>query len=259
MRLCLLPFLMFYISERMVSNVYAAKLANYTVVGKPTTIKNYPSLVYLGRCVGVLVSRVHILTAGHCIHLDKEMFPAYIGNTKKLFGNQQTIVKVYRHPKFTRDKHTANYDMALLKIKTPVNMSDYVQISEMASSTDVFAPGTLCTVAGWGSLSRSKLMMTSHLHNAIMKIAEPSECVFSRFNFDVESEMCVKSIPGVNQAAAPGDSGAPLWCPRSCDHKLVIAGVDSRGILPDLHKSLDIFTKVSYHRNWINHFMETDQ
>ena len=50
---------------------------------------------------------------------------------------------------------------------------------------------------------RSMIKTTSQLHKATMKIAKPSECTFSRFHFDVKSELCLKSIPGINQAAAP--------------------------------------------------------
>ena len=66
------------------------------------------------------------------------------------------VAEIYVHPNYTNDneyQRDRNYDIALMKMREPFNLTDYVQpvCVPPASMDSLFMDGVSCTVAGWGS------------------------------------------------------------------------------------------------------------
>ena len=67
----------------------------------------------------------------------------------RLEGYEQdiTIERIIKHPKYDPHKNY-DYDVALMKLKTPIKYNNRVRPVCLANSD--FDPGTNCFVTGWG-------------------------------------------------------------------------------------------------------------
>ncbi len=81
------------------------------------------------------------------------------------------IIAVYRHPRYLRGQ--AYYNVAILRLKTPVNFSDHVLpicLPETASPDPDMYSGKLVTLTGWGPESRRVLGDNNYLQRVHMGV-----------------------------------------------------------------------------------------
>ncbi|XP_071128444.1 uncharacterized protein [Mytilus edulis] len=148
-------------------------------------------------------------------------------------------------------------DIALLKLKSPAIMTDYVNIVCL-DAYDSFPPGTPCVAAGWGQNTVVGKGVKLPLH-ARIPILPPDEC-HRRYNalpdghvaknaVSIESSVICATADGDGNDSCQGDSGGPLVC-RSGD-QWVQVGIVSFGYDCGNSQYPGIYTKIHHYIDWI--------
>lgn len=181
-------------------------------------------------CGGTLVTSEIVITAAHCTFrgttprdadsiialigttsLDPENVPAQVGTTTLIppSGQQIEIEQIIRHPDYVRS--TANADIALLRLATPVNFPT-IALGNPAQLSPEQRNGAM--VLGWGrteSQSRSTI-----LRQANVPLVEWETCrtSYATFSYVVKDNMVCAGYALGGKDACTGDSGGPLVAPN---------------------------------------------
>lgn len=59
-----------------------------------------------------------------------------------------------RHPGYQRWNGGYRSDIALVRLKKPVDFTEKIKPVKLASSSDTFGPSSECFITGWGNVSR---------------------------------------------------------------------------------------------------------
>ncbi|KAG2463168.1 OVCH2 protein, partial [Polypterus senegalus] len=100
----------------------------------------------------------------------------------------------------------------------------------LPNANDNFAPGTLCTVTGWGRLKENGPLPTK-LHEVKLAKLEDKRCgsVLSTLRKSKGHTVFCAGFEEGGKDACQGDSGGPIVCPRETG-TLVLAGITSWGM-----------------------------
>ncbi|CAL1548409.1 unnamed protein product [Lymnaea stagnalis] len=236
----------------------------------------YPWMVYIVRdpnkddlCGGTLVSSRHIITAAHCFDFLGANWPKLILG-EYTHGENSThdslVTYDYRiatHPSY--DRMTYHHDIAVLTLSSPVHFKDCLHPICLPRPGQVLAVGSSCTVAGWGSTSRttdSPAVSSPYLMQAEVKVVQGIYCHKKYQNmFDQRIHVCAGDLSGGSDSCV-GDSGGPLMCrpddvARSTDTSrdgspLYLMGVISAGANPCAQRDTPaVYTDVSKTWDWL--------
>merc|ERR1719510_1378273 len=140
-------------------------------------------------------------------------------------------------------------DLALVKLKSPMKESEYVQVISLPPSPP--SPGLDCVTAGWGTQSVNSLVMTSVLQKTPAPLVPKEECE--------EAYTACSTCPPISDDAfctggtenGPcfgymwGDSGGPLVCDTA------LYGIVSWGVGCEESGLPWVNTQVGDHLTWI--------
>jgi len=161
-------------------------------------------------CGASIINENYALTAAHCVQGSQSSYKLVAGQLKldTAEDSEQVteIEKIIIHPKYGSDGY--DYDVAVLKVKTPFQFNDNVQPIELFPTTDL-PTGSKAQTSGWGRLSAGG-PIPNHLQKLEVTLYEDSVCENAYGSTFTSNMVCAGNIDG-GHCVCNGDSGSPLY------------------------------------------------
>ena len=227
--------------------------------GTNASISDFPWQVYFiagdYRCGGSIIADNWILTAAHCtennggnpIPVASMSIKVGADDPKNaLEGKIYYVSEVIVHESY--DSQTEENDIALLKLKQPVNYPNAVPIKLVTSEDVAYGatdPGVMSWVTGWGAYRVNPNVYPPNLLKVQLPIVTNAQA--STVWRSIPSTSMMAGYQTGNKDACFGDSGGPLVVPVVDEYKL--AGIVSWG--SSNCNTYGGYTRVSLFENWI--------
>ena len=213
--------------------------------GNPSAPGSWPWQVMLENkghlhCGGTLIGERWVVTAAHCVYDRKnELFPeitvrlgVHDRSRKNNDANVQTLVseKIFPSPKYSRT--TYDSDIALIKLRQKVNITDYVRPACLPNNQQrqMVKPGEKGILLGWGMTESQG--STPQLREVTMPVVKQSTCkkAYENKSWPVTSNMLCAGDK-TNTDSCFRDSGGPFlfFDRREKKKKWFLGGVISWG------------------------------
>uniref|UniRef100_A0A8C3YQ52 Transmembrane protease serine 5 n=1 Tax=Catagonus wagneri TaxID=51154 RepID=A0A8C3YQ52_9CETA len=158
------------------------------------------------------------------------------------------VERIIAHPLYSAQNH--DYDLALLRLRTPLHFSDTVGAVCLPAQERDFPRGARCWVSGWGHTDPSHAHSSDTLQDTAVPLLSTqlcnSSCVYD--GALTPRMLCAGYLDG-RADACQGDSGGPLVCLDGDTWRLV--GVVSWGHGCAEPTRPGVYTKVAEFLDWI--------
>ncbi|XP_078048043.1 venom protease [Augochlora pura] len=220
-------------------NAYDNSLVYHIIDGTEAKPGEFPYMVTLGYenenaeqdgqqinydCGGSLISFEHVLTAAHCVHNINKKVPVEIrlGN-EDLTSNDDSVQRIpisdiMYHPEYKISIHY--YDVAILKLKTKVKMSNNVKpicLQTKSLDTITMSSKTSLVAIGWGATSNGGEKSNKLMRTPSLSLVGREECAKHYEGmrqlprgFDDSMICAIDRNISRRSDACQGDSGGPL-------------------------------------------------
>ncbi|XP_037902413.1 uncharacterized protein LOC119646134 isoform X2 [Hermetia illucens] len=239
------------------------------VGGDDAGFGSFPWQAYIrigsSRCGGSLVSRRHVVTAGHCvaranprqvhvtlgdyvINSAVEPLPAYT------FGVRRIDV----HPFFKFTPQADRFDISVLTLERPVHFMPHIAPICLPEKNEDFL-GKFGWAAGWGALNPGSRLRPKTLQAVDVPVVENRVCErwhrSNGINVVIYPEMLCAGYRNGGKDSCQGDSGGPLMHEKNGRWYLI--GVVSAGYSCATRGQPGIYHRVPYTVDWISYVLNS--
>ncbi|KAM3966963.1 trypsin-1 [Aphomia sociella] len=232
-----------------------ANQENRIVGGLPASLNRYPwmaRIVYDGQfhCGASLLTKDYVLTAAHCVKkLKKSKIRVILGDHDQSITSEspaimRAVVQVVRHRGFDAD--TYNNDIALLRLRKPVNFSRIIK-PVCLPSAGIDPAGKDGVAVGWGRTSEGG-QLPGIVQEVRVPILNLTQCRKTKYRAArITSNMICAGRAGTD--SCQGDSGGPLLIQNG--GKFQIVGIVSWGVGCGRPGYPGVYTRVPRYLKWI--------
>ncbi|XP_067329728.1 transmembrane protease serine 9 isoform X1 [Anolis sagrei] len=208
-------------------------------------------------CGAAVLGPTWLVSAAHCFNefQDPGTWTAHAGNIwlsgssghGRGEGSQAPVARILRHPSYDAD--SADFDLALLQLSTPLGPSRFVQPVCLPAASHIFPAGRKCLISGWGYLREDFLVKPEQLQKATVELLDQALCTSLYSNALTDRMLCAGYLEG-KVDSCQGDSGGPLVCPEPSG-RFFLAGIVSWGIGCAEARRPGVYTRITRLRDWI--------